>query len=285
MELYYYRDPVGNFGDDLNAWLWPQLFPFPIKEAFDDDTLFIGIGSLLNHKIPALPKKKKIFGSGYGYGNLPHIDENWDFYCVRGPLTAKLLGLPDNLAVCDSALLIRELIKPSGQSIFPIVFIPHHQTSKYDNWKSICDDLSIQYVDPADPVEKTIEIIRKSSLVVTEAMHGAIVADALRVPWIPIRTRKRILDFKWRDWSTTLQIEHCFEWLTPAWSETIDKRYKRTIYPVSRRLARERLRWIIRFGKRRLSNEKILSQVYQRMLDAYHKFLDDVCIEKHIISA
>lgn len=27
MKLYYYRDDVFNFGDDLNAWLWPKLLP------------------------------------------------------------------------------------------------------------------------------------------------------------------------------------------------------------------------------------------------------------------
>lgn len=277
MELYYYKDPVGNFGDDLNAWLWPKLFPYPIIEAFDADTLFIGIGSLLNHKIPALPPKKKVFGSGYGYGTLPQVNAQWKFYCVRGPLTAKKLNLPESVAISDGALLLREVVKPSSHSKYPVAFMPHHQTSKYDNWRSVCEDLAIHYIDPADPVEKSIEVIKCSSMVVTEAMHGAIVADALRVPWIPVRTRRRILDFKWQDWLGSLQMDHEFEWLTPAWSDGIDKIYKRRLYPISRRVARERLRWIIRFGRRKLSDEKIFNQVYLRIVEAFHRLLADGC--------
>jgi succinoglycan biosynthesis protein ExoV len=275
MELYYYKDPIGNFGDDLNSWLWSQLFPYPITDAFDADTLFIGIGSLLNHKIPAMPPKKKVFGSGYGYGTPPQINDQWEFYCVRGPLTAKVLNLPEQAAISDGALLIREVVKPAGQTRYPVSFMPHHQTSKYDDWRTICNDLAIQYIDPADPVEKTVEVIRNSSMVVTEAMHGAIVADALRVPWIPVRTRKRILDFKWQDWLGSLQMDHGFEWLTPAWSERIDVQYKRRLYPVSRRVARARLKWIVRFGRKKLSNEKVLDQTHRRMLDAFHRFLKD----------
>ena len=33
MKLYYYKAPLGNFGDDLNPWLWPRLLP----DIFDDD--------------------------------------------------------------------------------------------------------------------------------------------------------------------------------------------------------------------------------------------------------
>lgn len=275
MELYYYRDSIGNFGDDLNNWLWPQLFPYSMDEAFDENTLFIGIGSLLNHKIPTLPPKKVIFGSGYGYGDLPEVNDQWKFYCVRGPLTAKKLNLPEDVAISDGALLIRDVVKPLGMSKYPVAFMPHHQTCKYDDWGSICDELLIQYIDPGDPVGKTIDVIRNSSVLITEAMHGAIVADVLRVPWIPVRTRKRILHFKWQDWSNSVGLDHSFEWLTPAWSEGIDRKYKRSLYPVSRRLARERLRWIIKFGKKRLSNEKVLDQVYERMSDAFHRFLND----------
>ncbi len=55
MKLYYFIDPSGNFGDDLNPWIWDRLLP----DFFDQnaDTLFIGIGTLLNHRIPYAAKK------------------------------------------------------------------------------------------------------------------------------------------------------------------------------------------------------------------------------------
>lgn len=281
MEIYYYQDPIGNFGDDLNAWLWPKLFPSAIQGYFDDDTMLVGIGTLLNHKIPPVPTKKLVFGSGYGYGRPPSINEKWLFYCVRGPLTAEVLGLSEKLAICDSALLFRELIEPAQNPGEQIAFMPHHRTSRNDNWKEVCDALDIQYIDPTESIEKIINSIRDSKLVITEAMHGAIVADALRIPWIPVKTRSRILEFKWQDWARTLNIKHEFEWLPPAWSNDVDKNNQKVFRPIASIYARERLRWLIRHGKRRLSRDDVLEQVYERLLEAFNKLLDDATMERN----
>src|ERR671933_1813427 len=103
MQLYYRSPPGGNFGDDLNPWLWPQLLPYPLEQCLDDDTLFIGVGSILNHRIPAHPTKKLVFGSGFGYGSPPQVTGDWQFVGVRGPLTAKVLGLPSSVTYGDTA--------------------------------------------------------------------------------------------------------------------------------------------------------------------------------------
>jgi succinoglycan biosynthesis protein ExoV len=275
LQIYYYKDSVGNFGDDLNPWLWPQLFPKPLELCFDDRTLFIGIGSILNQKIPAHPEKKIVFGSGFGYGTPPAITESWRFFCVRGPLTARALGLPENIAISDSALLLRELIEPAWTAKYDAAFMPHHITAHYDDWRHVCESLSICYIDPRAPVTGTIDAIRKSSVLITESLHGAIVADAFRVPWIPVRTRPRILEFKWQDWSRSLALEHSFEWLAPIWNRNIDSRLKGILHPFASSLAHDRLRWLIRFGRRRLSSETEFQQVYRRLVDAFRTLVED----------
>jgi succinoglycan biosynthesis protein ExoV len=275
MKLFYYKDSIGNFGDDLNPWLWSQLFSKSLDSYYDNDTLFIGIGSLLNHKIPDIPSKKIIFGSGYGYGDIPIITNLWRFFCVRGPLTAQKLNIPKSLAITDSAILVRKLMEPAQRVEFFVSFMPHHQTARYDDWQSVCEDLGIIYLDPAAPVERNLEIIRKSNLVITESLHGAIIADAFRVPWIPVRTRPRIFDFKWQDWSQSLKLEHHFELLPPAWKENIDRKWKKTASNLTRPVASIGLRWLIKYGKRRLSNEIIFNQVYDRLLESFYAMVSE----------
>lgn len=276
MELHYYKDAVGNFGDDLNPWLWPQLFPMPIRACADDQTLFIGIGSLLNHRVPSMPPKKIVFGAGCGYGPAPAVTDQWRFWCVRGPLTASALGLPPSAAICDGAVLVRELMEPAPSPGGAAAFMPHHRTSPYDDWRAVCAPLGMRYIDPAGSVQETLDLIRMSSLVITESLHGAIVADAFRVPWIPVRTRRRILGFKWEDFALSLGLVHRFEWLLPAWKKDIDWKLKRAARPLTGSIARARLRWLVRFGERRLSRQDVFDETRVRLRGRFQQLLEAV---------
>lgn len=216
MKLYYYKDEKGNFGDDLNPWLWNRLIPGVLDD--DESELFVGIGTILNDRIPACPRKI-VFGSGLGYGSAPpNIDDKWHFYCVRGPLTAKSLGLPDRYAITDPAALIATLNFPSEAKTGPAL-IPHHVSASNANWVKICKNLGIRYIDPRSSVDHVIQEISRSTYVLTEAMHGAIFADALRIPWCPIIFYDHILKSKWLDWSLSLDIKYEHMHIPGIWDE------------------------------------------------------------------
>jgi len=268
LQLYYYRDGIGNFGDDLNPWLWPRLLQKPVEECYDSDTLFLGIGSLLNESVPDKPAKKLVFGSGLGYGPPPLVTDLWHFLCVRGPLSAQQLGLPAEKAICDPAILVREIVEPTAEAHHRTTYMPHHRTARVDDWRSVCNSLSIRFVHPAAPIERTLETIRHSEVLITESLHGAVVADALRVPWIPVRTRPWIAEFKWKDWTSSLGIEHDFEWMPPLLSDKVDPAWKVRLQPIARTVARDRLRWLRRFGRRRLSADRTFDDVYGRLRTA-----------------
>lgn len=204
MKLCYYRDAHGNFGDDLNPWLWDRLLP----DAFDgrDDVLFLGIGTILNGDIPAGPTKL-VFGSGTGYRSLPAVDHRWKFYCVRGPRTAERLALPPETAVTDAAALIATIMPPRLQRS-GVGFMPHHASASLFNWKPLCRRLGLVYLDPALPVDNTLSAMASLECVIADAMHGAIVADALRVPWIPVSLYAHTNEFKWLDWCDSLGMEY-----------------------------------------------------------------------------
>lgn len=74
------------------------------------------------------------------------------------------------------------------------------------DWQDATARAGLHYIDPCGDVERVITDILASDLVVTEAMHGAIVADALRVPWIPVRPLQAPHRGKWLDWATALDV-------------------------------------------------------------------------------
>jgi succinoglycan biosynthesis protein ExoV len=209
VKLFYYEDPIGNFGDDLNAWLWPRLIP----DLLDgEEPLFVGIGSILDRRIPQAPQKV-VFGTGVGYGLLPVLDSTWHISCVRGPLTAKALGLPRELIATDPAALVGRVLTRAPAGRYDLSFIPHFRTPAWTEAKgldleSICAQAGINYINPSGPVEDVLDALRNSGKVIAEAMHGAIVADALRVPWVPVQLSERILRLKWYDWCGSLGLNY-----------------------------------------------------------------------------
>lgn len=234
MKLWYFHDAIGNFGDDLNPWLWDRLLP----GYFDGrpDKLFLGIGTIIRAEVPREPLKL-VFGAGTGYGNLPELDDRWRFYCVRGPLTAARLGLPADSAVTDAAALVAAVRPPSTRTGGPMAFMPHHTSALRFDWRRLCRRLGITYLDPAAPVPELLEAISGSRAVIAEAMHGAIVADALRVPWIPVVIYDHINEFKWDDWCRSLELTYApqpIEPITDNASHRPLRRFRRYLHRVRR---------------------------------------------------
>lgn len=211
MKLYYYQRPdgVSNFGDSLNPWLWNQLIPEVLNE--DENIAFIGIGTLINDKLVSRTPKafqRVIFSSGVGHVKvMPEIDSSYKIYCLRGPLSAKTLGVAPELAITDGAVLLRRVVEPNNCKVHQFSYMPHHRLAD-DAWNLVCQELGWGFIDPRWSLEKIISCINETEILLAEAMHGAIAADALRVPWIPIVTHSVIDAFKWQDWCQSLGLEY-----------------------------------------------------------------------------
>ncbi len=50
--------------------------------------------------------------------------------------------------------------------------------------------------------------IAAADKVIAESMHAAIIADAFRVPWIPVALSREVSPFKWVDWASSLNISY-----------------------------------------------------------------------------
>jgi succinoglycan biosynthesis protein ExoV len=291
MKLYYYRGGKPNFGDDLNSWMWPRLMPGVWDN--NENVIFLGIGSILFDNFPK-NSKKIVFGAGYGgYTPLPVIDENWKFYFVRGKHTAKSLNMDSALGIGDSAILLRSCIEKRPAMQHRVSFMPHWESTVDGAWVEACKLASINYIDPTGSVEYILDEILGTELLITEAMHGAIVSDALRVPWVAVRPIQERHHMKWFDWASALDltlkpyplgastfVESAMKWAEPnqALVRNIrsQRRLLRCIFPsVFAERAAEQLRAISQVNPS-LSRDSMIETAHQQMLEKMDLLLDDL---------
>ena len=201
--IYRHESGVTNFGDELNLYLWDKLLP-QIGSVLRPDLIFLGIGTLLKADLP--PGPKLVFGAGAGYGRPPTINSTWDIRFVRGRLTAGLLKLPPEKAITDPGILVGLMRQRSTNPRHRASFMPRF-TNVTPEIRGACKVSNIYLIDPRGAVETVLDEIADSELLLTEALHGAIVADALRIPWVPIRIEHGH-DFKWYDWLSMLGVTY-----------------------------------------------------------------------------
>jgi hypothetical protein len=220
MKYLYYKSDKGNFGDDLNPWLWSKFFG---EDDEDGNDVLLGIGSILHNDIDLIKSlksnhRKIVFGAGVrpSYTHFK-IDKTWDIRFLRGPLSAGTFGNKYKY-IADAAYAIR--LTNGFDSIINITkkhkvgLMPYYRSMDYYNWQSICDELGYHFISPysENGVEETLREIASCDTLVTEAMHGAIAADILRVPWsryvlsTPFTEGQMVSEFKWNDWLHSIRI-------------------------------------------------------------------------------
>ncbi|UHC16681.1 polysaccharide pyruvyl transferase family protein [Methylobacterium currus] len=201
VRLAYYVTDVPNFGDDLNAIVWPSRLDGILDERPDE--AFVGIGTIIGRP-EVRANRLHVFSSGAGNDRL----SNWDgckvvYWCVRGPLTARLLGLDPDAALADGAVLapLSPALPRERLVGDRIVIIPHWETLDYPGWDEVARLTGFDLVDPRENPVSVITRIASAKAVLTESMHGAILADIYGVPWAGFATTANILPAKWLDWA------------------------------------------------------------------------------------
>ncbi|PKG51830.1 polysaccharide pyruvyl transferase family protein [Olleya sp. 1-3] len=223
MNLIYYKSEKGNFGDDLNLWLWPKIFG-PSFFDNNDEVAFFGIGSILIENSDFIEKAKKfkqkvIFGTGVRSINEKfYFDDSWDIRFLRGPYSSLKLTNTLSKFVSDGAYFLMLLPEYNTYLSLPkqhdIGFVPYFKSIDKVNWQQICDQLGWKLILPTNgDVEQFMIEISSCKTIISEAMHGCILADALRVPWKRLRFNahlhegEKVSEFKWNDWLLSIGIK------------------------------------------------------------------------------
>jgi len=153
-----------------------------------------------------------VFGTGVGYTPAPPDisadSKRWHIYGVRGPLTARALKLGKQLIMTDPAILLATLPEFVELRREGVIFIPHWKSVHYGYWQAICKNLGIEFVDPCQDSKSVVRRIASARKVIAESMHAAIIADAFRVPWIPVALSREVSTFKWVDWAESMHVPY-----------------------------------------------------------------------------
>ncbi|MBB5714742.1 polysaccharide pyruvyl transferase family protein [Sphingomonas aerophila] len=166
---------------------------------------FLGVGTLIGRPFPEV-SRIHVFSSGVGYDPIAAVHPSNHYWCVRGPLSARVLNLPTDRAIIDGGILAPERlgIGRASASAKPVV-VPHWQSMLVGGWDEACNLAGFSLIDPMQPPEKVIGAIASAPLVMTESLHGAIIADVLRIPWIAFVTTGNVPLFKWFDWTASVR--------------------------------------------------------------------------------
>ena len=213
MQLYRWRGAARNFGDELNTLLWPRLLP----DFFDDDPaeLFLGIGSVLDARHDAdggeAGRRRRLWRlSALRRCSTRAGSIHW----VRGPRTARLLGLPETCGLGDPAMLLT--CPGDGGGSLDSASCRISRVSPRGAWAEAAAAAGITLIDPRDDPAAIIAAIGNCRVLLSEAMHGVIVADAMRVPWVALRPLAPVHRAKWHDWADTLDLQVRFHQLAAS---------------------------------------------------------------------
>lgn len=238
MKLMRFVAQKGNFGDDLNDWIWDSLIPG--WQKWDESITLFGVGTLINERSISLYSHARVLvlGTGVGYGKFHSYSApgGWDVRSVRGRYSARALELPDDVGMVDPAMLVADfpefsLPKKSGA----VLFIPHHASVDRHNWHEVTKKLGVEYVNPRNDAKIVISKIASADKVIAESMHAAIIAEAFRVPWLPVQVGPTFNQDKWNDFFDLVDLFPPIHGFFPH----LDRLGKKISFPKLRRYQRK----------------------------------------------
>lgn len=217
----YYWDGKPNFGDAVGPYLISKITGKPVLNVKNlQYPGIMAVGSI----IQMLDRENMvIWGSGLMYKltneQLKAVKKyNPTILSVRGQETAKHLleagiDIPDKSAYGDPALILPLFYSPLITGPERIGLCPHYTHKPYF-LKTVTDKDNFKIIDVQNDMETVVNSISSSSVCISTSLHGLIIAQAYKIPWVWLEIFDNNLtgnDFKFKDFFSTLnesQISH-----------------------------------------------------------------------------
>lgn len=207
-----FRFKKNNWGDDLNEFLWEYIsskkcvsIPYSIL-FFKKFTCYSLIGSIISFYDLS---NKIIYGSGLISPYEKITGKPKKIYSVRGPLTREYLiktGIECPEKYGDPAILLPLFYRPVRKLNTRGSIIANMGTDTSDNvcFHELCDRLNLNVINLVDYEKWTdvIDEIANSEFVISESLHGLIVAETYGVPnvWVEFKDHPNYWTFKFYDY-------------------------------------------------------------------------------------
>lgn len=214
LSVYWWSSPkqVKNLGDELTSIFLSRYFGVDHQIAPIGAAKLVSTGSILS-MLP--PKRKDHFGIvGSGLMHPVTSIEGLDrarVYSVRGYLTRQLLehSLPSKPLLGDPGLLASKLTTLSPRHEYTYGLIPHHSRVTSNDFLSRFKMLeSVKLIDfRTDDIDTTIEQMLSCKIILSQGLHGLIIADSLGLPnvWVNTDTLHKGGEFKFYDYFSTVR--------------------------------------------------------------------------------
>lgn len=185
-----------NFGDDINPDFYEALSGCRIRLTRDREAPhFLGMGSILETARPG----SVVLGSG-----LLRPDQRpaaGRVVALRGRLSAHAMGLDGEVMLGDPMVLLDRIMQPEGGDAIGLV--PHARSLPHMRRQI---PAGLRLVDVSLPPWQVIRQIGQCRAILSQSLHGLIVADAFRIPnlWLAPSAAMAGGRFKFDDYFSTL---------------------------------------------------------------------------------
>lgn len=188
-----------NFGDDINPSFFRALGGHSVRFAADRRRPhLLGAGSILGKAGP----HSVVCGSGYLEPPAEPLPRSAVLVAVRGERSLAACGGRGDVLLGDPLVLVDGLVRPPPKR-HRHGLVPH--VLSVPRWRAAAGpDLPV--IDPGADPWQVVEAIASCEVVLSQSLHGLIVADALGIPnvWIAPADAMAGGRFKFDDYFTTL---------------------------------------------------------------------------------
>lgn len=185
-----------NFGDDINVSLFESLSDLPMRFAKDRRRPhFMGMGSILTFAT----ESSVVLGSGLLEPT--RLQRPLEVVSLRGELSRQQFGLKRDIPLGDPMVLVNLLMSPERGD--HVGFVPH--VSSLPRLRRALSP-KIKLIDVRRAPWEVVREIGRCKLILSQSLHGLIVADAFDIPNIWVAPGSKMVggDFKFRDYFSTL---------------------------------------------------------------------------------